>query len=51
MKFDAPFFFITLIFAENVSKFERVLVSSTDRLVAFRDRVRNLFLKKGFKLL
>ena len=50
MKFGGPFFYF-LIFAENISKYERVLVSCTDRLVAFRDRVSHLKKKKGFKLL
>ena len=39
MKFDAHFFYIFFIFAEKISKYERVLVSSTDDLIAFQARV------------
>ena len=45
MKFDTPFFTF-FIFAENISKYVRVLVSSTDRLVDFRSRVSLMFKKK-----
>ena len=42
-------FYIFFIFAEKIYKYERVLVSSTDRLVAFRARVSPFF-KNGLKL-
>ena len=42
-------FYIFFISAEKICKYERVLVSSTDRLVAFRAQV-SFFLKKRVKL-